>query len=272
LGTVLGIILIVVMAGYAVRVGGRARAAGAGSWAGTRRAVTAVRNGGARAAVSDGIRRGRRQGAAGAAAIGTWYGGRVAARANREGPGVPGRLWHRLLTGADGILPAEITGSPPDGGGMADLRPPTDIRTRRPQHRAAEPPEPPAVNGRNQAVASTTGSAEKLIEGVNQVAAESGAGNIHAKHAAIKACTEGLLRFAAMLSMMSRALSEPGMNYGPEITEPLAKGAVHLQAAAMATSESDAALTTLIAMSVGDLANSARQAPHHAELTESGTR
>ena len=121
-------------------------------------------------------------------------------------------------------------------------------------------------------MASTTsaGSAEKLIEGVNQVHAEASAGGIHAKHSGIKSCTEGSLRFSAMAAMLSRAMSEPGSNYGPEITEPLAKAATHLQAAAMAFSESDGALSTLINMSVGDLANSARQAPHHTELSESG--
>jgi hypothetical protein len=118
----------------------------------------------------------------------------------------------------------------------------------------------------------STGSAEKLIEGVNQVQAEAGAGGVHAKHGAIKSCTEGSLRFSAMSSMMSRAMSEPGANYGPEITEPLAKASTHLQAAAMAFSEADASLTTLLAMSVGDLANSARQAPHHTELSETGSR
>lgn len=120
-------------------------------------------------------------------------------------------------------------------------------------------------------MASSTGSAEKLIEGVNQVQAEAASGGIHAKHGAIKSCTEGSIRFSAMSSMMSRAMSEPGSNYGPEITEPLAKAATHLQAAAMAFSESDAALSTLLQMSVGDLASSSRQAPHHTELAENGS-
>jgi hypothetical protein len=71
--------------------------------------------------------------------------------------------------------------------------------------------------------------------------------------------------------MMARAMSEPGSNYGAEITEPLSKAATHMQAAAMSISEGDANLSTLINMSVGDLANSARQAPHHAELSENGS-
>ena len=123
-------------------------------------------------------------------------------------------------------------------------------------------------------MAATTGAgaAEKLIEGVNQIHGEAAAGGIHAKHGGIKACTEGTLRFSAMSGMLSRAMSEPGQNYGPEVTEPLAKAGVHLQAAAMAFSEADGALATLINMTVGDLANSARQAPHHTELSENGSR
>lgn len=119
-------------------------------------------------------------------------------------------------------------------------------------------------------VSTSPASAEKLIEGVNQVHAEAAAGGIHAKHAGIKACNEGAIRFSAMSGMLARAMSEPGSNYGPEITEPLQKAAVHLQAAAMAFSEADSNLSTLVNMTVGDLARSPRQAPHTSELTESG--
>jgi len=74
-----------------------------------------------------------------------------------------------------------------------------------------------------------------------------------------------------MAAMLSRSMSEPSSNYGPEITEPAAKSAEHLQAAAMAFGESDTNLTTLLNMSVGELASSARQAPHHGELSENGS-
>jgi hypothetical protein len=115
-------------------------------------------------------------------------------------------------------------------------------------------------------------AAEKLIEGINQVHAEAATGGIHAKQSALKACNEACVRFAAMASMLSRQMSEPGQNYGPEITEPVSKSAEQLQASAMTFSEADANLSTLINMTVGDLATSARQAPHHAELSENGSR
>jgi hypothetical protein len=75
-----------------------------------------------------------------------------------------------------------------------------------------------------------------------------------------------------MLQMLARQMAEPGQNYGPEITEPLQKGGQNLTATAMSLSESDASITSLINMTLGDVATSPRQAPHHAELSESGAR
>jgi hypothetical protein len=136
------------------------------------------------------------------------------------------------------------------------------------------PRQPASSNGGTPVTAGTsTASAEKLIEGINEIHAHAAMGGIKTgKQEGIKASHEGLIRFAAMLVMLARQMSEPGMNYGPEITEPLAQAGQHCQAAAMATSEADAALSTLINMTVGDLAASPRQAPHHGELSESGVR
>lgn len=121
-------------------------------------------------------------------------------------------------------------------------------------------------------MSSTTGnSVEQFVEGVNQIHAHAQAGGLTAKHGAVKAAHEGSVRFSAMSAMLSRGMSEPGQNYGPEITEPIAKAATHLQAAAMSFSEADAALTSLENMTVADLAQSSRQAPHHQELSENGS-
>lgn len=117
---------------------------------------------------------------------------------------------------------------------------------------------------------TSTASAEKLIEGINEIHAHAQAGGIHAKQEAVKAAHEASVRFAAMVQMLARQMSEPGQNYGHEITEPLAQAGNHHQAAAMSLSESDAAISTLINMTVGDLARSPRQAPHHQELSETG--
>lgn len=135
------------------------------------------------------------------------------------------------------------------------------------------PRETNGNDGRNTVTAGTsTASAEKMIEGINEIHASAAAGNIHAKRAALKAIHEAIIRFAAMLQMLSRQMSEPGSNYGPEITEPIAQAGTHQQASAMSVSDADAAISTLINMSVGDLANSPRQAPHNNELSETGAR
>lgn len=119
---------------------------------------------------------------------------------------------------------------------------------------------------------TSTASAEKAIEGVNEIYAHGMSGGIHAKQEAMKAMHELAVRAAQMAVAFARQMSEPGSNYGTEITEPLATAGTHYQAAASSVSESDAAISTLINMTVGDLAASARQAPHHNELTENGAR
>ena len=120
------------------------------------------------------------------------------------------------------------------------------------------------------AAGTSTGGVEQLADGISQIHAGAAAGNIHAKRAAITASNEACERFAQMAGMLSRNMAED--NYGPEITEPLARASQHLQAAAMTFGEGGSALMTLMAMSVGELAQSPRQAPHHAELSENGSR
>lgn len=149
-----------------------------------------------------------------------------------------------------------------------------------PPARQSPPPAPPSQpassNGGTPVEAGTNGAsgsagAEQFIDGVNKIHATAAAGGINAKQAAIKAATEGCIRFAGMLQMVARQMTEQG-RYGPEITEPLAKAATHLQAGAMTLGESDTAITTLKHMQVGELAMSARRAPHHDELNEAGNR
>ena len=124
--------------------------------------------------------------------------------------------------------------------------------------------------GTTMTAGTSTASAEKAIEGINEIYAHGMAGGIHAKQEALKALHELAVRAAGMVVTFARQMSEPGSNYGPEITEPLATAGNHFQAGATTVSESDAAISTLINMTVGDLASSARQAPHHNELTENG--
>lgn len=163
-------------------------------------------------------------------------------------------------------------GLPACRSGWADDAPPISANGASPVPRPSSSPASPAPPG-GTTVASTgsAGAVEQFVEGVNHIHASAQAGGLHAKHSAVKACHEACVRFAAMAAMLARQMSEPGMNYGTEITEPIAKSATQLQASAMTFSEADAALTSLENMTVGDLAQSSRQAPHHTELTESGS-
>ena len=162
---------------------------------------------------------------------------------------------------ANGGQPANGTGTQPPAQGNGG-----------PPARQSPPPQaPPTTNGGTPVAGTSTASAEKLIEGINEIHAHAAAGGIHAKREALAAMHEGAVRFAAMAQMVARTMSEPGSNYGNEITEPIAKGGQQFQAGAITIGEAEASLATLINMTVGDLATSARQAPHHRELSENGS-
>ena len=108
--------------------------------------------------------------------------------------------------------------------------------------------------------------AEQAVDGINTIAAHARAGNILAKRRAMLALIAVCQRAASMALSLSRALAEPGQHYGPEVTEPIAKGAMHLTAAAGAFAEADTSLTTLLRASVAETMESGRQFPHHDEL------
>ena len=188
-----------------------------------------------------------------------------------------GRRHERQLATANGTT---ITPAPPAGGtsgngangvnGSTPPPPPSVNGTGTPARPGTSPATTSTNGGTTVAAGTSTASAEKLIEGINEIYAKAVQGNIHRKREAIQSAHEACVRFSAMLLMLSRAMSEPGNHYGPEITEPLSKGGQNLQATAMSLSEADAAITGLMNMQVGELANSPRQAPHHDELSESG--
>ena len=131
---------------------------------------------------------------------------------------------------------------------------------------------PPSTNGGTTVPAGTsTAAAEKMIEGIQEIYARAASGGINAKQEAVKAAHEGAVRFASMMQMLSRTMSEPGSNYGPEITEPIARAGQQFQAGAMLLSEADSNLETLANMTLREAAASPRQVPHHEhELSENG--
>jgi hypothetical protein len=262
-GVIVGLIILGACAYYANRAIQDARSR---SWAGprtqgmrTRAKTPRVPSGGGIRPVRHEIRLARAQ-----AAITDWLEQQRHHRANGTAPAATARrpaLVRRLR-------PQAASSPPPP----AQPAPPSRQPAPPPSSPPSPPPAPAASNGRTPPVAGTSTGAEQLIEGVNRIHSEAAAGGIHHKQAALKAASEGSIRFSAMAQMLARTMSEPGNNYGPEITEPLGQAAQHLQAAAMAFGEADTNLTSLIHMSVGDLAKSSRQAPHHSELSENGSR
>ena len=118
--------------------------------------------------------------------------------------------------------------------------------------------------------AVSSGAVEQAVNGMHQVHTRASSGNIRVKHWAVKACAELFTRQAAMLQLLSVALADA--RYGPEICEPMAQAASFARAAALCCGQSDAAMSSLVNMTVGDLADSPRQAPDRQELSETGAR
>jgi hypothetical protein len=191
-----------------------------------------------------------------------------------------------------GSKPAEPTGPPdaPKSSEPSQSTAPGDP-SQRPASSVppASPQQPPARNGAAPAAATAApgpvqsqpprGStvsiipgAEQVVDGINGIAAHARAGNILAKRRAMLALIHLCERAANMARNLAMALAEPGMHYGNEVTEPIAKGAAHLSAASMAFAESDSALSSLLRASLAETMAAGRQVPHHTELTETGAR
>lgn len=173
--------------------------------------------------------------------------------------------WATPPPGPDGSSPPAATANGATGPAATPA-----LTASPPPSRQATPT--PAPNGGPPMAGASSASAEKMIEGITEIHQHAFSGGIHAKREALAAINEAASRMAAMVQMMARQMAEPGQNYGPEITEPLAKAGQHFNVGGMAVTESDNAIQTLLNMTVGDLSRSSRQAPHHRELSENGAR
>lgn len=188
--------------------------------------------------------------------------------------------WDRMQPVTD-AKPAPDPASPPDPASSPDppsAPAPATVPGSVVQPGDPEPQQPPAPQepqsqpGGTPVSTGTSGAVEQVIDGLNAIHAAALAGNIHAKRAAVQTLAEAEKRIAAMCEMLAREMAEPGSNYGPEITEPIAAAGTHAQASAMVLGDADTAVVTLINMQVGELADSPRQAPDKTELTETGAR
>ena len=169
--------------------------------------------------------------------------------------------------GGNGAHPPVTTGQP-----GAPQAPPAPEGPPGTPHAPPSPAVPPAdpTGGKPVPTGTSTVPADQLVEAINAIYAHAASGGITAKQEAIRAAHESAVRFAGMMQMLARTMSEPGSNYGPEVTEPIARAGQHFQAGAMSLSEADSNLETLANMTLREASTSPRQVPHHRnELSES---
>jgi hypothetical protein len=167
----------------------------------------------------------------------------------------------RMFPGPAAAVPPSAPAGPPANGSGPQRQQPSSPA-------GSAPAQPQSPNPQPSGGSPVSNPVEQMVEGINAIRAEAMSGGIHAKHRAIKAAVEGGERFAALMTSLSRELSEPGMHYGPEITEPLSRMGQFFGAGAATGSEADASMASLKNTTLGDLAQSARQAPDHSELSE----
>jgi hypothetical protein len=111
-----------------------------------------------------------------------------------------------------------------------------------------------------------TGAGADLFTAVQQVLAQAMAGGLRSKQRGVKTLSDAFDYMAQQVQTFARQMAEPGQHYGSEVWEPLGTMGAHLKAASLSGGESSSALGSLAGMQVGELADSARQAPDHSEL------
>ena len=199
-------------------------------------------------------------------------------------------VWSRWHPAGDATRPGagpapSITPGAPQPAGPGPVRPgppgppepPVQDREGTPRYiRPSRPaPGPTALPTLEGTIVSTPSQAlavpgvEQIIEGCNTLGAYAMAGNAQAKRGAVLGGEAAARRLALVFLTLSRAMAEPGMHYGPEVTEPAAAAAVHFTAAASSLAESDAGIAAIIA-ALRELEG--RTVPHYNELQETGAR
>lgn len=251
---------------------GRPRARGpAGGWLAHRRALRLEREKHEHASIRDEARHKQRlaeQEAARQARAGSGRGPGGSPGGDGERP--PRRtVRSRVVRIGDEPVPPAPAGTP--------FPPPGSSPPPAPSAPSAPSPEPPSPQPSQGSTVTTprpaaSGWVEPVIDGIGRIASYAAAGNIIAKRRAMLALIAICQRASSMAMTLSRALAEPGQHYGPEVTEPIATGALHLNAASLSFAQADSALAALLAASLAETMESGRQVPHHDQLTETGAR
>jgi hypothetical protein len=174
-----------------------------------------------------------------------------------------GQIRHRVLV-PQGAIPAKPKDGPSIPYPTQDESPPSNVKPIRPV--AAAQSAPTAPKETPEMSTPSTGAGADMFSAAQQITSQARAGGIRAKQRAIQTLQEGMEYIAGQISSLATHMSEPDQHYAPTIWEPLAKGSAQAKGAASSFGESSAALSSLIGMNVGELADSPVQAPNHKEL------
>jgi hypothetical protein len=118
----------------------------------------------------------------------------------------------------------------------------------------------------------TVPGVEQVIEGLARLQVHAMSGNINAKRAAALGLAELALRAGHTAQALSRAMAEPDMHYGPEVTERFSAAGTQFSSAGTACAEADHALVVLLNTTPAETMAAGRRMPHHEELSETGGR
>lgn len=111
-----------------------------------------------------------------------------------------------------------------------------------------------------------SGEQSDLLHAITSLVNRACYGDVIDVRRVVKTLTSAADCLGGGLSHLGHRLGEPDKLYGAEIWEPLITAGAQCQAAAIHCGQADAMTASLLAVTVGELAQSPRQAPHHSQL------
>jgi hypothetical protein len=131
----------------------------------------------------------------------------------------------------------------------------------------ARSPAPDPATRKAPAMPTTpSGAGADLFTAVQHIIGHAEAGGVQAKYRALSQLQEATEWMSGALEGFARRLAEPDQGYGPAVWEPVATASAHIRAASMASAEGQAALSALLALTIGEAATSSVKVPHHDEI------
>jgi hypothetical protein len=154
----------------------------------------------------------------------------------------------------------------------ADIPPPAEAPPLpRPPVAAAPPVSVPGPAGGEAGVPDQTAQPVSMAQSdvlyaISALVAMASNGDIRAVRRVVKTLSAAAAGLGGGLARLSIRLAEPDKHYGGEIWEPLGTAGAQMAAAGLYCEQADSAMLALLASTVGELADSPRQAPHHSQL------